>query len=367
MSNRKSSAVYLVVDPGASLTKAIYRLGRRGNPKYIDMRSSLQRAINGEAGMNLSFGDEQWIIGSNASENRQENLNLLKAEVLLPKVLGVLGKIAKEEQLKDISLRLGILLPYGEMADAEFVKGKIEKSAGKVTYEGLVFQHCLSVPPIISPETKGIWSILPKEDKEQSIGILMAGYRNASYCQYENGVLNTRLTKTSYHGFSKAVETIVANSSGLSPELVLGGLKTSEEKDNHAGRIISTGRYRSSIVPEEIKTVSQSQDTEFKALKIRELKNAIEIGLETYRRDVKSWLDQSIDPESRPTKLVLCGGSSNFLTEVRFSVSRTCNITAKIADLMNTIEFKDQERQNFISANLPIRLLDAWGLYLALW
>ena len=116
----KVTTLTLVIDPGTSCTKSIYLKGRRGQPKYSITSSVIcPTAIAPVAEENyvkLPDDEQYYLVGDSAVQAKvQSSIRQLKSESLIPKTLGIIGQIAKEESLpSQFKLKLTLLLPMSE-------------------------------------------------------------------------------------------------------------------------------------------------------------------------------------------------------------------------------------------------------------
>ncbi len=128
---RKAKNLLVCYDPGTSLSKILYRVGR-GKIKYMTMEAPLLKLPPSSANsLPTSSGlgkpeDNAWVrlvadgvvyvIGRLAKEYRASvRLKKLKYESLVPKILAAVAAIAIAEGLKlEFDLNLAVLLPFGE-------------------------------------------------------------------------------------------------------------------------------------------------------------------------------------------------------------------------------------------------------------
>ena len=221
----KVTTLTLVIDPGTSCTKSIYLKGRRGKPKYSIASSVIcPTAIASgaeETYVKLPDDEQYYLVGDSAVQAKvQSSIRQLKSESLVPKTLGIIGQIAKDESLSNqFKLKLTLLLPMSETNDREFVQSELLKALQDFSYSGIPYQIKESSIGF-RPEGSGIYSYLSRTMsadtiKNQTCAYLMFGYRNTSLLLIENGKLNQRNSHSTDLGFYNYLDLVAEYSSGL--------------------------------------------------------------------------------------------------------------------------------------------------------
>jgi len=202
--NPSKSEIKLVVtcDLGASLTKAIAQVYPEGIPRTLTINPEVADAEK-ESVLKLdnSFIKEPWIkikneyyvLGSVAKTMFAGTaaINSPKGEYALPKIAGILWLACDQLDLKKASLWLYLLLPPSELGDGASLGEKLDESlkegistpTGNLKLRLRHFQPSIEGSGVISHHHR----FLGNRFEHKKIGVLMIGYRNASFTLFQYG------------------------------------------------------------------------------------------------------------------------------------------------------------------------------------
>ena len=363
-----SQQIQIAFDPGSSATKAIYKLGGQTphvilmEPEVIEvpLASIEQRSGYGDAGIVTPVNDA-WISFRQRDENcfavgylaRQLrasiNLNRLKYENALFKLLAVLGAVVQREQLdgSDISVWISVLLPLGEFADRERFEQQLKQQIRSFYFRGERIQADLQEVRI-NPEGGGFTlELLRDRGKEwftsrEAICSLMLGHRNSSALVFSRGQLNMSASGTTDLGFVQLVDKVIQKTSGQNRYSLTRTLY-------EIGNDISSNNLllRSLAKSERSKNVEQEID---------QIVEAISVARQEYWQILKSWID-SVLP-NRVDKLCVCGGAGYYL---RNEIQNHLGWADPLWGESSGIVWEAAERLEDPSLNR--RLLDVWYIF----
>ncbi|MHC5917545.1 MAG: ParM/StbA family protein, partial [Nostoc sp.] len=244
------SLLRLVVDPGGSLLKGFYTLDPF-NPELILMEPDVatvpleslenyERTKMGESNPEnsawIEYQDKCQAVGFLARKRFHADLQLQKRkfELALPKVLAMVGAIAEKHDLENgSSIHLGILLPWGEYQDRVLFQELVTTALSKYKFKG--HSKAFSMELFLClPEGGGILTRgrSPGSDlKEQTLAVVMLGYRDTSILLIDRGEMSKG--KTDSLGFSKMVESVKSQTSGLDLEQLTAAICKAGKNSSH--------------------------------------------------------------------------------------------------------------------------------------
>lgn len=142
----------------------------------------------------------------------QLNLSISKTELAVPKILSLLWVLQQKFALgRTFYARLGVLLPAGECSDIDIEElqdllipalKSFDTPTGKMTVK-------LFGKPIVKPEGGGVFLHYKQKSepvKQQSLGILGIGYRNANLLICNHGTIGQSDRVTSDLGFYSVIQ-----------------------------------------------------------------------------------------------------------------------------------------------------------------
>ncbi|GAX38831.1 ParM/StbA family protein [Nodularia sp. NIES-3585] len=233
----KKTRIVLTCDLGGSQTKAIAQVYPDGVPIVLAMspevadvgKGSIERLkqqnqfFHGNTAW-VGWREEYYVLGELAKSMFAGTAALrdLKYEYAMPKIIGMLWLACRKLNQDDVSeVFLQLLLPPGEVNDgeqlaidlAQVLKKGVETPTGKVKCKLRHFD--------VAPEGSGIMAYRRRnlQDKyfQKNIGMLMLGYRNASFYLSTQG--SAGKSETSDLGMSWMVRQFVeCTSVGLSKD-----------------------------------------------------------------------------------------------------------------------------------------------------
>lgn len=295
------------VDAGSSLVKIIWENLLNGDRKvhYLVMspyEAEIVRLPRYEDGISLEriwirYGDRQFALGAIASDeyaNSRLVLDKRKYERTVRRVLGVLGYLAKQEHLDwSTPIHLGLLLPYDEYEDKEFVEMLLRQHleeyvwCGEVARFNLKFFAC-------RPEGFGVYSQCGNLSLDWTLTIGI-GHRDATALKSKKRIPHPS-SQTVPMGLNYMVE-LVKQDFAIKDELKLT-------------RAIYDAGYPINVEP--LKELIQSKDSEVAKLELKKLVRIIEVARDQYCLSVSNWLEKHL---YEVDQVLVCGGTSLYLKQ----------------------------------------------------
>ena len=374
----KVTTLTLVIDPGTSCTKSIYLKGRRGKPKYSIASSVIcPTAIASgaeETYIKLPDDEQYYLVGNSAVQAKvQSSIRQLKSESLIPKTLGIIGQIAKDESLPNqFKLKLTLLLPMSETNDQEFVQSELSKALQDFSYSGVSYQIKASSIGF-RPEGSGVYSYLSRTMsadtiKNQTCAYLMFGYRNTSLLLIENGRLNQRNSHSTDLGFYNYLDLVAEYSSGL--------YRHDIQKAIVSEAIYGVGENCQQVVRGftsqiRIEDLIRSTNTKYQERERAAISAAIERADGEYWQLLSRWLLEMLPPLGQLDRVIYCGGSTSFIeTPIQQFFQNwngeLLNTDAMSIQMLEQLNLSPIVQSKFVEQYLPIRLADAWGEFVKL-
>lgn len=317
--------IQVAFDPGSSLTKVVYRIAQRGQPKFLFMepeafelpRESVETKAQGRGGVGVNTAiNDAWLTYNKKDEvayvvgylaqqfKAQMRLERSKFEAAVPKFLATIAAIASQENLDPakLSVQAALLLPYGEFVNSSRLEDQIKSLGRSFYFRGEQIKAAFRYITIV-PEGGGfIWELIDRcgKDwlvKQEAVCILMLGHRNTSLLTFTRGTLNTEKCRTTNQGFAALVDKAIERSSGQSrKELTRTIYEVGDDiSPDHTLIRASTKTVNSANVAAEAENLAQ----------------AIQIARKEYWLLFKDWL-QEVLPK-RINKLIICGGGAFYL------------------------------------------------------
>lgn len=374
----KNSLINVVLDPGTSCTKVIFNQGKRGKPKYL-VDSSVVYSVDFapepyQTYVKLPDNEQYYLVGMTAASSKHSaSIKQLKSELLTIKVLGIIGQIAKSRSLSStFDLNLNLLLPISEIGDLDFIQTQLSLALEGFNYSGAEFQVNLKSLEI-QPEGTGICSYFSshigfEEYDLQTIVYLMFGYRNTSLLLFENGKINFEKSLSTDLGFYNYLDLVAKYGSGLYREDIQQAIFTEAKYGvNNKCRQVITG-FNSQIRVEDL---IHSLSLESQARERESIDKAITRADAEYWQLLNNWLKGKLPPLSKLDSVVYCGGSTSFIeTPLKEFFENwhgeLLNSHDMSITMLEKLELSSIAEKKFIQQHLPIRLADAWGVYVDL-
>lgn len=386
--NKRTSKLTLICDPGTSLIKVLYRVGRKGQLKHLTMDAQILK-LDGNLVTNLNksneFGkpeDNAWLqtydrscylVGRLAREYRAStSIKSLKYESIVPKILAIVGAVAVKEKLsKSLQLDLAVLLPYGELSNSREMEKELRSEVGEFEFQGETYRVELQKYRF-SPEGLGIASHLFKKKprdsvQSQTLAILMFGYRNTSLLLFKDGTLSVDRSETTKLGFYNFSDRIIKQTSGLSREDIQSAIYTCSENFINHQTALGEERTVTTLAVEEL---VKSRDKQRAEAEKKSLETAIANSRKEYWQLIEAWLGEVLPTQRHLNELIYTGGTSGFFRQELndYLLGKYPNIevssTEKIeGELQLELNLSELGLEKFKQQQLPLRFADAWGLF----
>ncbi|MBE9210539.1 ParM/StbA family protein [Nostoc sp. LEGE 06077] len=352
------SLLRLVVDPGGSLLKGFYTLDPF-KPELILMEPDVttvpleslenyeQTKIgesNPENSAWIEYQNKCQAVGFLARKRFNSDLQLQKRkfELALPKVLAMVGAIADKHELENgTAIHLGILLPWGEYQDRVLFQELVTTALSNYKFKGREKIFSLELF-LCLPEGGGIFSrgIAPGSNlKEKSFAVVMLGYRDASILLIDRGEMSKG--KTDPLGFSKMVESVKRQTSGLNLEELTSAICKSGKNASHKA----------------LGELALNVDPVYREYETSRIRNAVVTCKEEYWMMLSNWLKLQVPRDV--DEVIISGGTAHYFQSqlnnlFSFSHVNWCEILEK--QLMNSFP-------QAVSKSLNHRLTDVYGLF----
>ncbi len=375
--------IILSFDAGSSIVKVIYGwIDEKGKyvVKYMVMGSE-HLTLESKSGKYISdlFAtgnpeDNAWIrtekdgeivlLGRMAREYKaMSRLKPLKVEIMIPKLMAVIGAIAEKENLgNEIVLDLGVLLPYGELESRQELIRSLSKSLKGFYFRDKKITVKLEGLNVI-PEASGVASFSSivdrNEFKKNNRAFLMLGHRNTSLLVFERGSFSPSQSATTNFGFYYFTDRFRQKLPGVQREDILkmiqikGHVLYNWEKGLH--ELEKTG-----IIFDYSKIRGINSKEEFN--------DAYQNSLEEYWRLISAWLDEVGLEEIQEMRC--CGGAVPFVIgnlKKEFTSISIQDIRSEISLMWQTLGYnKENYPKELIEQNLAERLVDVWAYFMVM-
>ena len=386
--NKRTSKLTVVCDHGTSLTKVLYRVGRSGQPKQLTMDAQLLKLdtnVIENLQQTLGFGKSEhnawlqvdsnscYIVGRLAREYRAStSIKSLKYELIVPKILAVVGAIAVKEKLSPrIKLDLALLLPLGESSNNSELKKELAESIREFKFQGNTYEVDLQRYRC-QPEGYGIASNLLKLSsletvQGQTFAVLMFGYRNTSLLLFKNGTLSFDGSETTNLGFYNFSDRIIKKTSGLTREDIQAAIDTCRENIINHKTALGEERLITKIVVAELVKSRDKQRAEVEQARIETAINNSKI---EYWQLLAGWLEEVLPTQRQLDRLIYTGGTSGFFRQElndylsgKYSDVRVHSTESMEGELLSELNLSEVGLSRFKQQQLPLRFADAWGLF----
>ncbi len=388
--NKQTSKLTLICDPGTSLIKLLYRVGRKGQLKHTTMDAEILKLdadIVANFNKSSEFGrpeDNAWlqlkdnsgyIVGRLAQEYRAStSVKSLKYESIVPKIIAIVGALSVKEKLsKSLKLDLAILFPYGELSNSRAIEKELRSSIENFKFQGETYQVDLQKYRF-SPEGLGIASYLFKQKPRDSIqsetsAILMFGYRNTSLLLFRNGTLSANRSETTNLGFYNFSDLIIKKTSGLSREDIQSAIYTCQENFINYQTAMGEERTVTTIAVEELVKSRNKQRAEAEK---KSIEKAIANSRKEYWQLSEQWLNEVLPTQRHLNELIYTGGTSGFFRQElrdylsgKYTKIKVSSTEKMEQELISELNLSEVRLSKFKQEQLPLRFADTWGLLIA--
>lgn len=351
----------ITLDPGSSLTKIFYAVKSNQaelllmEPEVIQVSPESIEAYESSKVGNPSPENCAWIecngkysvVGFLARTQflADPGLDELKYERAIYKVLAAVGAIAEREALpSQFSLRLGLLLPWGEYQDRERFHRLVAEALKNFHFRFQEFSVCLTEFDC-KPEGGGLFLVrrrqLGEAFNQQDTEVVVIGYRNASYLTVKRG--SVIKGDTSDLGFVRLIEKVQQRTSGQKAERLTPAIYK-------AGAKVQT---------KALLNLARSCDPTLRSEEVATIASAIKLARTDYWEALYNWFQNNIPYEL--DSVIISGGTADYLR----SELKSCFSHAAIT-WVDELELKIKETfgTNIPNASLSFRLTDAYGFFM---
>lgn len=304
--------VVATIDLGTSSLKGVAQVYPDGVPMVLKMEPEIADVEAGsidylsnqfmqENSVWIGIGEEYFVLGALARSKfaGTSALRDLKYQYALPKALGMLWMAIRRLGVSNPNLEMYIhlLLPVGESSVSEQLKNRLEAvlKTGVTTPTGKLSAKLRTFG--LSAEGAGIMSYRSRSNTvnyfQKSVGMLMLGYRNASFILSHKG--NTTKSETTDLGMSWVVHEFVERTAvGLS-------------KDD--SRLISALVEANQNNYEPLRSLSRKTKSEDVNSDVELFKKTLPVVRTEYVRSLVRWLRNIAQMD----EILICGGTSAFV------------------------------------------------------
>lgn len=301
----------LAFDPGSSLSKALYttypfqlelmvmepevfRVDQESIELYEQNRIGQSSPENSAW---IEWLGEYRAVGYLAKTRFHGTAGLkeLKFGRALYKLLAIVGAIAQKKLLPSkFSMSLGLLLPWGEYQDRERFKRLASEALANFSFRGQ--RYAISLEGFdCMPEGAGLLLRGRQSNtslRQESIAVIMIGYRNASALVWERGAMTCG--NTSNLGFIRLIEKVQEFTSGQNPDALAAAIYQAGPK----------------IKPKAFRHLVQTTDPRLQDEEIAQIVQAVKTFRAEHWQMLKSW-QQEVVPAGI-TEVILGGGTATY-------------------------------------------------------
>jgi hypothetical protein len=306
-------AIYATDDPSGEIKLLTLPVEVMGvSPEWIEARSRANvLTLHDEGDIHVRIGRSHYAMGRLATERfgACDSLREVKVDRGIVRTVAAVGAIALRERYPEsFRLKLGVLLPYGEIGDRDTFEREARTALKEFEFKGREYRVELTGFSCL-PEGSGVLmrgKTIPKRLRDCDLLTLSIGYRNASYLLFQGGKIVEG--GTSALGFHALLEDIVSMTSGgvSAGELLPLALAYKEYKR----RNLSNREFIKSAGEILKKTVRRERDF---AGFCQKLVQNIRLADEGYWSALSNWLNTRKFPPV--DEVILTGGTANYLRD----------------------------------------------------
>ncbi|MFN6568217.1 ParM/StbA family protein [Dendronalium sp. ChiSLP03b] len=360
---KEYTKVVATIDLGTSSLKGIAQVYPDGVPIVIKMEPEIADVEAGsieylsnqfmqDSTVWVGIGEEYFVLGALARSMfaGTSALRDLKYQYALPKVIGMLWLATRRLGVKNPNLEMYVhlLLPVGESNGGEALKIKLAE----------VLKTGIATPTVklkaklrsfgLSAEGAGVMSYRSRNTNvnyfHKNIGMLMLGYRNASFILSHKG--NTTKFDTTDLGMNWVVDQFVERTAvGLS-------------KDD--SRLISALVEANKNNFDELRHISRKSKPEDVRLDVELFKKTLPVVRTEYVRALLRWLRNIAQMD----EILVCGGTASFIRNEltqhfeQQGIPISWNGGMELPKNLNTMELGDRVADVWASHITHIKMLD---------
>lgn len=384
--SKSNPSVTVCCDPGTSLLKVLYQVASEP-VKYLTMDSeviALPPASASSLPVDSGFGkpeDNAWVrwketgdcyaIGQVAKGYRATvSMKRLKYESIVPKILAVLGAIARKENLNDgFDLALAVLVPISEYPNREQIETELRQKLEQFYFQQQPLTVHLQNYTCVAEASGLVFQSIQQQGIEKfrslNLAYLMFGYRNTSLLLFRKGTLSQSESQTTQLGFYELIDKITAKTSGVSREEVQAAIVTDTEDYYNPQKACLDVQQITKIAVEDL--IRSTDPTKAKQEKLQ-IATAIETATQEYWQVMANWLHEALPPLRQLDGVIYSGGAATFLSpqvEAYFNSHIPNLVQMQVEDqhLLRELGLTETEQKHFEMNNLSLRFSDVWGLF----
>lgn len=308
--------VNLSIDLGSSKTKAVWSNGCQTTQcqfltmepevlqcdedylsAYRSKRVNLYATSSEDVWLKLNKNDNAYAVGFLATVLLANvNLNALKYESALYKILAVAGIVAERQQTTSLTINLAVLLPWSEWSDRHKLHEIVSKALKSFWFRGTHYRIKLKQWNTL-PEGAGVTinRCTGLSQATKTIVTLVFGHRNSSCLVFERGMLVEG--DTTDLGFYRLIDYIVNQTSGQNPHRLTQSIYQLGNPLNPDNPLV--------------KSLCKSQRLENQNREVIELIEAITQAQKSYWELINQWLIAKVP--SYVNEIVVAGGTAKYL------------------------------------------------------
>lgn len=301
----------IAFDPGSTSSRAFYTLTPFKpslllmEPEVAEISARSIQVYEANKLGNPAPENNAWIeqrgvfraVGFLAKNHFHADLNVADSKIRLAvwKALALIGAIAQNHGLSNGStIRFGALLPYGEFQDRELFEQLLSNALSGYRFRGQELSFELEG---FEGRPEGFGLISRGRTPGLSltnalIVVVVVGYRDVSVYTMNRGVISRGISRD--YGFSKLIETVRAQTSGLKPDVLTAAICKAGPK----------------ISPRALAHLTRDLDPSLKDMELAQIRNAIATAREQYWLTLSEWLKHHIPPEA--DEVVIGGGTAHY-------------------------------------------------------
>ena len=316
---KKNPDLLLTLDFGGSGLKCIYQTW--GNepkvlfmePEVIEATPQLLKAKTENLFSNISPENMAWVgiekdyqaVGyfASAQFNAINRLKPKKHSLAIYRTLAAIWVVQQKLNLpSQMEIALAVLLPPGELSDAQMMLNQLKKSLS--SFETPTGELNITTSNLTCyPEGIGVYFLHQQNSGQVNnkvLAFIMIGYRNASILLSKRGMITD--VRSTNLGMIKYLETVTKETSGLKPEEIIEAIAKAEEERSKQGK-------------SELQAIDFLGLTEWhlnidlRKKQAQQILDALNNSKIDYLKRIQQWLSEVL-PSIQ--EVVFCGGTVNY-------------------------------------------------------
>lgn len=297
----------------------------------------------------IEYKGDYRAVGFLAKDYFYADLNLADSKLKLAawKTLALVSTLAQKQHLTDgSSVRLGVLLPYGEYRDSVLLERFLSQAISNFRFRGeehyFLLENFMARPEGFGLVSRGRGPGASLKDRV--IVVVVVGYRDVSVYVMNRGIIARGMSKDL--GFSKFIEGVREQTAGLKAAALTAAIC----------------RAGCKISPRALHHLARDLDPSLREVELAQIRDAIAITREQYWLTLSGWLRSYIPAEADEA---IIGGGTAYYYEREFN-SFFKGIKKEIkTNWCSELEAQlSRNYQNQISRHgLNYRLTDVYGFF----